>query len=68
MSSKVLSPAAGLEVAASTLKASAMQFVAISIESASSGAIDPSVDEVFKKSIMAKARRFLVSSGADCLG
>jgi hypothetical protein len=40
-----------------------MQFVAISIFSASSEGIVPSLSEVLRKSIIARARRFLESSG-----
>ena len=45
----------------STWKVSAMQEVAISILSVSSGVKVPSLREVERKSIMARARRFLVS-------
>ena len=43
-------------------KDSAMQEVAISMDSASSGLSVPSLREVCRKSTMARARRFLVSS------
>lgn len=43
----------------STLKASAMQLLAISMDSASSAGMVPSLAEVFRKSMMARARRFL---------
>ena len=45
----------------STWKVSAMQEVAISMLSESSGVRVPSLREVERKSIMARARRFLVS-------
>ena len=45
----------------STWKVSAMQEVAISMLSVSSGVKVPSLREVERKSIMARARRFLVS-------
>ena len=45
----------------STWKVSAMQEVAISMLSASSGVRVPSFREVERKSTMARARRFLVS-------
>lgn len=45
----------------STWKVSAMQEVAISMLSASSGVRVPSLREVERKSIMARARRFFVS-------
>ena len=45
----------------STWKVSAMQEVAISMLSVSSGVRVPSLREVERKSIMARARRFLVS-------
>lgn len=49
---------------ASTLNASAMQLVAISMFSASSEVRVPSLSEVDRKSIMESARRFL-DSGRD---
>jgi hypothetical protein len=49
----------------STLKASAMQLVAISILSASSGRIVPSFCDVERKSIMARASRFRESVACD---
>ena len=45
----------------STLKASAMQDEATSTDSLSSAVRVPSLSDVVKKSIMAKARRFLES-------
>ena len=48
----------------STLKASAIQFVAISMLSVSSAVRVPSFEDVFRKSIIDSARRFL-ESGND---
>lgn len=51
---------------ASTLKVSAMQEVATSNDSRSSWPTEPSVAEVLRKSMMARARRLRVS-GEDAL-
>ncbi len=57
------SESVGLE-AESTLKVSAMQEMATSMDSRSSSRCRvPSVREVVRKSMMARARRFLVSWG-----
>jgi hypothetical protein len=53
--------------AGSTLKASAMQLAATSSCSASSGATDPSVCEVWRKSRIASARRFFDWKAYGCV-
>jgi len=52
----------------STWKVSAMQEVATSMDSASSGVRVPSLSEVERKSIMARVRRFLESRVDACAG
>ena len=51
----------------STWKVSAMQEVAISMDSVSSGVRVPSFREVDRKSMMASASRFLVSRVDACV-
>jgi hypothetical protein len=52
-------------LAGSTLKLSAMHDCAISMDSWSPGASVPSLSEADRKSMMARAKRFLVSADAD---